>query len=93
MEEDKVGLKLTDDIMKSFSSAKVETDYKTPINSIDFNDDGTKIVVSDATSIRFYCSKTARLLKQLFNKVNRIRVCRFTHNDNAVIIATDCKPY
>jgi COMPASS component SWD2 len=79
--------------MKSFKIAKVDSEFKSDIISIDFNHDGTKVLCCDDISLRVYNCKTGKRIKMLYNKTNKISLCRFTHNDNAVIIATKNKPF
>ena len=73
--------------------AKVEKDYRSTINSIDFLRDGTKVVVCDDTSLRVYDCETGDRIKLLYNKINKIKLCKFSHNENAVITVTKNKPY
>ena len=73
--------------------AKVEKDFRTPINSIEFTSDGRKVLVTDDSTLSVYDCSTGKKVKLLYNKVNKIKLCRFTHNENAVIVATKVKPY
>jgi len=40
--------------MKNMKISKVDSDFKSQINCIDFNHDGTKIVCCDDISLRVY---------------------------------------
>ena len=78
--------------MKNLVIAKVVKDFRTPINSIDFSSDGRRILVTDDTTLSVFDCDTGNRVKLLYNKVNKIKLCKFTHNENAVVMATKTKP-
>ena len=93
MEKEPETNQLSDGVIKNLVIAKVEKDFRTMINSIDFTKDGKKVLVTDDTTLSIYDCLTGNRTKLLYNKINKIKICKFTHNENAVIAATKNKPF
>ncbi|OAQ35574.1 WD40 repeat-like protein [Linnemannia elongata AG-77] len=80
---------LTPALLESLKVSKIFKDNTQAINSIHFDDTGTKCVTSAADeSLHVYDCYTGKLEKTLFSKKYGVNLARFTHRSTSVVYAS-----
>ena len=78
----------TEDMIKSFKTCEIIKKNEDQINSIDYSEDGTKILTSsDDNSISIFDIEKNEISKHLINKTYGCDKAIFTHNSNAILAA------
>eukprot|EP01095_Lingulamoeba_sp_RSL-Kostka_P016863 TRINITY_DN845_c0_g1_i3.p1 TRINITY_DN845_c0_g1~~TRINITY_DN845_c0_g1_i3.p1 ORF type:complete len:247 (-),score=59.41 TRINITY_DN845_c0_g1_i3:58-798(-) len=81
---------LTDEVIKSFSTAKVFQDNTKRINALDFSMDGEFLITSsDDESIHLYNCANGTMEKKSYCKKYGVDLISFTHHSSSVICASN----